>query len=225
MRLAAGLSAPCSFSLDALIANSVQFPYNNMEGSEKEKTEVLEGIARKIKHLRRQRGFSVNALAGKTGFAKSYLSQIENCKREPAIGTLVTIARALGVNVFFLINGEEPVEDEETPLIVKPRDRRTVTVPTQSGESVYESLNYKAKERIMDGYILTPGFGFAPDAMAHEGQELVFVLDGTQEFLYNGKSYVLERGDCCYFDASKQHNARSIGKELSKALVVYTMKK
>jgi transcriptional regulator with XRE-family HTH domain len=196
-----------------------------MDQSEKEKNEVLKGIAHKIKHLRRQKGMSVNALAEKTGFAKSYLSQIENCKREPAIGTLVTIARALGVNVFFLINDENPGEDEEAPLIVKPRDRRMVTVPAQSGESVYESINYRAKDRIMDGYVLTPGFDFTPNAMGHEGQELVFVLEGMQEFLYNGKTYVLEKGDCCYFDASKEHNARSIGKEPSKALVVYTMKK
>jgi transcriptional regulator with XRE-family HTH domain len=196
-----------------------------MDGTETEKNEVLEGIARKIKHLRRQQKMSVNALAEKTGFAKSYLSQIENCKREPAIGTLVNIARALGVNVFFLINGESAVEDEDVPLIVKPGDRRTVTVPTQSGDSVYESINYKAKDRIMDGYVLTPGFDYTPDAMGHEGQELVFIIEGTQEFLYNGRSYILEKGDCCYFDSSRQHNARSIGKELSKALVVYTMKK
>jgi transcriptional regulator with XRE-family HTH domain len=196
-----------------------------MDGSEKEKNKVLEGIARKIKHLRRQLGMSVNALAEKTGFAKSYLSQIENCKREPAIGTLVTIARALGVNVFLLINDEVSVEDEEAPLIVKPGARRTVTVPTQSGDAVYESINYNAKDRLMDGYILTPGFDYTPNVMGHEGQELVFVIEGTQEFLYNGKTYVLEKGDCCYFDSSREHNARSIGKELSKALVVYTMKK
>ncbi len=196
-----------------------------MDGTEREKDDVLKGIASKIKHLRRRQGLSVNTLAERTGFAKSYLSQIENCKREPAIGTLVTIARALGVSVFSLIDGEKSIDDEESLLVVKPLERRRVTIPFQSADTVYESINYRAKDKAMDAYVLTPGFEFPTEAWPHEGQELVYVLEGRQELVYNGRSYVLNEGDACYFDAGKRHYARSIGDKLSKNLVVYTTKK
>ena len=136
----------------------------------------------------------------------------------------MTIAHALGQNVFTLIGGERTAEETEGLAIVKPRERRSVTIPSRLTNTIYESINYKKKDRLMDGYILTTGFAFSGEAMAHEGQELLFMLEGKQEFLYNGKSYELEEGDCCYFDSGKPHNGRSIGEKQSKALVVFMMK-
>jgi len=197
-----------------------------MDKLDKDVKLVMSDISLKIKYLRNKKNMSVNALAKKTGLAGSYLSQIENQKRVPAIGTLVNIARALGVDVFYLVNGEKPVDQKGEPFIVRATERRLVTLPFRSFDSTYESVNYKAKnDRLMDGYILT-----APDQVpfepkteerAHEGEELIFILQGTQELLYNGKSYILEEGDCCYFDSNKPHNARSVGDMPSKALVVF----
>ncbi len=197
-------------------------PY--MSESKEETHYVLQDIARKIRSLRQKQGLTVNALALKTGFAKSYLSQIENMKREPTIGTLVTIARALGVNVFHLMGGEGMTENEDAPVIVKPGDRRPVEIPSRSANLTYESINYMKNDRLMDGYILTADFEFSGEPMAHEGQELLFILEGKQEFMYNGKNYILEKGDCCCFDSNKPHGARSIGKKKSKALVVFVAK-
>jgi mannose-6-phosphate isomerase-like protein (cupin superfamily) len=76
----------------------------------------------------------------------------------------------------------------------------------------------------MDAYIVTTGFEFTKEAMAHEGEELIFIIEGKQEFVYNGKTQILEEGDCCYFDSSKLHYGRSLGEKKSKALIVFTMK-
>ena len=80
------------------------------------------------------------------------------------------------------------------------------------------------KDRLMDSYIVTTAFDFPKNPGAHEGQELIFVLEGTQELVYDGKSRILEEGDCCYFDSSKPHYGKSIGEKMSKALVVFTAK-
>jgi transcriptional regulator with XRE-family HTH domain len=194
-----------------------------MDRLDKEAEHIWKEIAFKIRELRSDRGLSVSALAKKAGFTKSYLSQIENHKREPTIGALVKIARALGVNVFYLMGEEKPVE-EEPLVVVKHQDRQTITSPSRLANTIYESINYKKKDRLMDAYIITTGFEFTVEPMAHEGQELIFVLEGKQEFVYNGKSQILEEGDCCYFDSSKMHYARSVGEKISKALIVFTMK-
>ncbi len=166
----------------------------------------------------------MDALARKAGFTKSYVSQIENRKREPTIGTLVTIAHALGVNVSSIIGSEKLLEDEGTPAIVRAGERRRVAIPSKATNIMYESINYKKKDRLMDAYILTPATEFSDKPMAHEGQELLFVLHGKEELVYNGKSYILEEGDCCYFDSSTSHYGRSVGEEQSRILVVFTMK-
>ena len=102
----------------------------------------------------------------------------ENRKREPTIGTLVTIAHALGVNVFSLIGAEKLPEDEEVPAIVRTRDRRTVNIPSAAADTTYESINYKTKNRLMDAFILTP---------ASEFSEKPIALRGRSCFLCSGK--------------------------------------
>jgi transcriptional regulator with XRE-family HTH domain len=195
-----------------------------MDKSEKESKYIWKQISSKIKYLRRKNGFSIEVLAKKAGFTKSYLSQIENLKREPTIGALTKIARALSVSFFFLVNGEKPMEEEESIVVVRRQDRRTLTGPSRMANTIYESINQKKKGRLMDAYIVTAGFEFTAEPMAHEGEELIFIIEGKQEFVYNGKSQILKEGDCCYFDSSKMHYARSLGERKSKALVVFTMK-
>ncbi len=195
-----------------------------MDGPEEKRKQVLGEIAGRIRHLRLQQGLSMDALARKAGFTKSYVSQIENLKREPTIGTLVTIAHALDVNIFTLIGGERLPDEEGTPAIVRAGDRRTVIIPSAAADTLYESINYKAKDRSMDAYILTPASEFSEKPMAHEGQELLFVLEGKEEVVYNGTSYFLEAGDCCYFDSSAPHYGRSVGKKQSKVLLVFSTK-
>jgi transcriptional regulator with XRE-family HTH domain len=195
-----------------------------MDGPEEKRKLVLTEISERIRHFRLQQGLSMDALAKKAGFTKSYVSQIENQKREPTIGTLVTIAHALGINVFSLIGGEKPPEEDDPPAIVKARDRRTVNIPSAAANTVYESINYKKKDRLMDAFILTPAAEFSEKPMAHEGEELLFVLEGKEEIVYNGKTYLLEEGDCCYFDSGTPHYGRSVGEGQSKVLIIFTMK-
>ncbi len=77
----------------------------------------------------------------------------------------------------------------------------------------------------MDGYIVTVGPEFPAEPLVHEGQELAFVLEGRQEFVYDGRSYLFEEGDCFYFDSNKPHSAKSVGDGPAKVLVVLTSKK
>jgi transcriptional regulator with XRE-family HTH domain len=186
--------------------------------------EMWKSITHRIKTLRRERSMTLEELAKKTGFAKSYLSQIENLKREPPISTLTKIAYVLNVDIIFLLTGELQRENEEGLAIVKPAERRLVTRPDGSPEYKYESLTYKKMNRLMDAFILTAGFEFPREPVVHEGEELTFMLEGKQEFIYNGKSYITEEGDCYLFDSSKAHYSKSIGDKPAKFLVVFTVK-
>jgi len=187
--------------------------------------EISKSIANRIRMLRKERSITLDELAKKTGFAKSYLSQIENMRREPPISTLTKIAYVLNVDIFFLLTGEMSRENEKYISIVKPSERRTVVRQNGSPEYKYESITYKKMDRLMDAYILTAGFEFPKEPLIHEGEELTFMLEGKQEFVYDGKSYIIEEGDCYLFDSSKPHYSKSIGDKPARFLVVFTTKK
>lgn len=196
-----------------------------MRAAEQKTKEMQESIANRIKMLRRNKGITLEELAKKTGFAKSYLSQIENMKREPPISTLTKIAYVLNVDVVFLLTGEIPRENDEHLSIVKPAERRTVVRPNGRPEYRYESLTYKKVNRLMDAFMLTAAFEFPKEPLIHEGEELTLMLEGKQEFVYDGKSYIMEEGDCYIFDSNKPHYSRSIGDKPARFLVVFTTKK
>jgi transcriptional regulator with XRE-family HTH domain len=196
-----------------------------MNEPEQHAAEIFATICNRIRLKRLENKLSLSELAKKTGFTKSYLSQIENLKREPSISTLTKIAFALGVDVFFLMTGENRHDDDGNITVLKDSERKIIPNPWGSSTSVYEPINAKKLDRSMDGYIVTVGPEFPPEPMSHEGQELAFVLEGTQEFVYDGRSYVLEKGDSFCFDSNKPHFARSLGDGPAKVLVVLTSKK
>jgi len=187
--------------------------------------EIYTAIGKRIRQIRQDKGFSLDELAKKTGFAKSYLSQIENLKREPSISALSQVAYVLGVDVLFLLSGETQDSGAQNLTIVKKAERKTVTRPVGSLAYTYDAITYKKQNRLMEGFIVTIGFEFPPEPFVHEGQELAYVLEGAHEFVYDGKTYLLEEGDCYYFDSNKPHYARAVGEKPGKLLVVFTAKR
>ena len=73
----------------------------------------------------------------------------------------------------------------------------------------------------MDSYIVTVSKQFSPKPLVHEGQEFVFVLEGTNEFYYDGQTYILQAGDAMYFDSDRPHKTRSIGPKQARVLMVF----
>ncbi|WP_407320859.1 helix-turn-helix domain-containing protein [Isoptericola halotolerans] len=65
-------------------------------------------IGRRIRHLRQQRGMTLETLGDAVSRAPSQISMLENGKREPTIARLQAIARALGTSVDDLLSPEAP---------------------------------------------------------------------------------------------------------------------
>jgi quercetin dioxygenase-like cupin family protein len=58
--------------------------------------------------------------------------------------------------------------------------------------------------------------------LAHDGQEFVFVLEGSIELQHDGKRCVLGPGDSAYLDATRPHLFRGLGSAPSRMLAVVT---
>lgn len=191
---------------------------------ERQAKDICSAIGQRIRAIRQDKRLTLDELARKTGFAKSYLSQIENLKREPPISTLTKIAFVLGVDVFFLISGEAMSGEDQSLTVVRSSERRVIPRPAGSPAYTYQPLNDGKLDRLMDGYIVTMGPEFPPEPLVHEGQELSYVLEGSQEFFYDGRTYVFQEGDAYFFDSNRPHYAKSVGDKPAKVLVVFVSK-
>jgi mannose-6-phosphate isomerase-like protein (cupin superfamily) len=54
----------------------------------------------------------------------------------------------------------------------------------------------------------------------HESEEMLFVLQGQMRFQYGDREFVLEEGDCVYFDSSIPHTGEPVDDEELKCLIV-----
>lgn len=65
-------------------------------------------LGRRVRHLRKQAGLTLDDLSAAVGTAPSQLSLIENGKREPKLGLLQQLAASLNVTIDQLLGAEPP---------------------------------------------------------------------------------------------------------------------
>jgi len=188
----------------------------------KQKSLFIESeIGRRIKASRINKKFTLEQLANQTGFTKGYLSRIEKSEKSPPLSTLGTISRALGITISFLV-GEE--EHQASIGIVKKGERPLIARKGTSVEYSYEAVAHTFPNKKMEPFILTlPLKPKKKMIYQHEGEEILFVLEGTMKFLHGNREYLIEEGDCIYFDSSFPHLGESVGpKEAKCFMVIYT---
>ena len=178
-----------------------------------------EDIGKKIREIRLAKGITLQRLAEMTDFTKGYISKLEHSDKGPPVATLMRIAKALEVTVSDIL--EERGETERFCL-VKPGERVVISRKDIPNEYNYESLAHKFSRRIMDVYLVTrkPYPKRRRTSFKHPGHEIMFMLQGSMEFVYRGQTHIVKEGDCLYFDASYEHHGNNMGDTDVKFLMV-----
>jgi transcriptional regulator with XRE-family HTH domain len=178
-------------------------------------------LGKRIKEFRMKKGLTLQKLEEKTCFTKGYLSRIEKSERSPPLSTLGIIARVLGLTISFLVGEEE----QQTSIgIVKKGERPLVARKGAALDYSYEAVAHTFPNKKMDPFILTlPLKPRKKTIHQHEGEEILFLLEGTMKFLHGNREYIVEEGDCIYFDSSFPHFGESVGRKEAKCfMVIYT---
>ncbi len=176
-------------------------------------------ISKNIRKFRLSRGLSLDQLAHLTGLTKGYVSKIENSEKAPPFSTLIKLAGALDVDPNLLIADEPEAPEDARFCIVRREERKAVATRETLYGYHYEALAHKKAGKNMQPYLITPASD-EKGIFSHEGEEFLYVLEGTHEFIYDGERYTLEEGDCVYFDSMVPHSGRSVGTEPNKLLAV-----
>jgi transcriptional regulator with XRE-family HTH domain len=175
-------------------------------------------IGKRIRQYRLQKDYTLQALADKTGFSKGYLSKVEKSEKAPPVATLSVLARELGVSVSVIL-GEETINN--SICLVRQNER---TLMAKTGEEfgyAYEALANPYPHKHMEPFILSyPSDDALKHTFQHDGEEMLFVLQGQMRFKYGNRELILKNGDCIYFDSGVAHTGESIGDEPLKTLIV-----
>ena len=154
-----------------------------------------------IKQLRISQKRTLQDLADQCEMSKSMISKIENNKALPSIAALVKIASVLGVKVSDLMESDTLISSEMT-LASEVEGNLT---KTNKGYSIYPFAP-KVHQKKMQPFIFTAVKGeVKKHSLTHDGEEFLYVLEGSLKIKVGRIEYLLQEGDSIYFSSLEPH--------------------
>ena len=168
-------------------------------------TKGIEEIGKRIEYLRKEKGLSLDELSKLTGFDVELLSNIEEDKVQPQLGTLIKLSKALDSAFGRLVSGVG-----NKLFSITRRDERKVVSRSTSHEGkkqlyTYKSLAPEVKGRHMEAMIVQLEENPDQENSVHEGEEFIYVLDGVVFLKIGEDTFSLEPGDSVYYLSTTPH--------------------
>lgn len=183
--------------------------------------DIQVNVGERVKAVRERRNLSLQDISRRTDLPVDLLEGIENGSVAPPLGTIIKLAKALDMKMGYFISGEE----DRPYTIVRKGDRKVVSrYDSKKGAYYgysYESLAPHKTDRHMEPFIVTLEPAETEDERSsHDGQEFIYVLEGTMEVRLGEELHLLEPGDAIYYDSTVPHLVKCHGRERTRILAV-----
>lgn len=175
------------------------------------KTGRLMPVGKKIKKARTDKKMTYETLANETGFSIDFLKKVEAGKLTPPVGSLLQISRALEIDSGDLLKEEEDRMQDRIQAYTKRTASYAYTTLTPGAENKH----LKAFRVKIDAKKDHEGVSYN-----HEGEEFVYVLEGTIEVVVGEHINTVAAGESLHFNSGIQHLLRNIGETDAELLVV-----
>jgi transcriptional regulator with XRE-family HTH domain len=176
-------------------------------------------LGNQIRLLRRRQDLSVSDLASAANISLGMMSKIENGGISPSLTTIQSIARALSVPISTLFSSVE--ERQDCSFVPAGQGVSIERRGTKSGHN-YQLLGHLLRGEVMvEPYLITLREGAQPHtSFAHQGSELIFMLEGEVSYRHGSETYHLRPGDTLLFDSGAQHGPEELFGQLTRYLSI-----
>jgi len=173
----------------------------------------------KLKHARRLKGLRLKELAQAVGCSESFLSKVENDKVRPSLQMLHAIVSSLDTSIGDLFSSSA----NEKNRVMRLSDRPVIATssPRKSPGVTLENLVPSSTLDLLYGSIhVVEAGGSSAGMIAHQGEELGYILQGELELTIDDTTYHLYEGDSFFFQSSLPHGYRNPGEITAKIIWV-----
>ena len=187
---------------------------------------MSEKLGTKIQHLRESLDLTREDLAAAAGIDEARVALIENGEVSPAISTLIKISRRMGVRLGTLLDGTEASSPVVTSAEALAPTVNT-TKPCGGHHLDFFSLAGNKLDRNMEPFIISIRYADCGDKKnwsTHEGEEFIYVLEGSIKVCYGKESHTVHAGESIYYDSIVPHCVSSADPDApAKAIAVTYM--
>jgi len=180
-------------------------------------------IGEKIATIRESKAISQKELAERCNLSLFQIKAIEEQSLIASLAVLMKIARTLGVRLGTFLD-----DDFGTRPVVVRNDEAHQTISFSSQISATHShLNFfslagSKAGRHMEPFLIDilPAHNKEIVLSSHEGEEFLYVLDGSIKIHYGKEEYTLSKGESIYYDSIVAHLVCSAIEKPAKVLAV-----
>jgi len=165
----------------------------------------IEDIGARIRAMREEKGVALEELSRLTGFDVAYLSGIEAGQVQPQLGTMIKLSKALDSAFGRLVSGTGDKLYSITRKSERLATSRSTSTAGKKHLYSYKSLAPGVKGRHMEAFLVQLLPATDTEISVHDGEEFVFVLDGTALLEIGGERFELEPGDSAYYLGTTPH--------------------
>jgi transcriptional regulator with XRE-family HTH domain len=163
-------------------------------------------IGKQVRDRRKELGLSLRDLGKRAGLTASFLSQVENDQVSPSLNSLQSIATALNVPMFSLLN------DTPKGNIIKASERRKVNF--EDSKISYDLLTSDFSRQMMAYKIYVQPFAVrVAMKLAKSTEQWMHVVQGKMQINIGDEVYQLDQGDTIYYDGDLLQEFGSISNE------------
>jgi transcriptional regulator with XRE-family HTH domain len=176
-------------------------------------------VGERLRQRRKELSLSVRELARRVAVSPSLISQIENGKTSPSVGTLYAIVSEMDLSLDEVFTGVgEPrrgadgARDPRSPVVTE-EERKEIAL--DSGVR-WQRLTRAADPNVDFLHVIyEPGGASCPadHLMRHAGQEYGYVISGRLGVTVGFDTYELAAGDSISFDSTQPHRLAAMGDE------------
>jgi transcriptional regulator with XRE-family HTH domain len=172
-------------------------------------------LAARLKRLRLARGWSLAQLSSLSKLSRPYLSRLESGDRQPSLGALVSLARIYDTPLHSLLEAD-PTR-QKIPIVIhgsQPRIYRANGLRYRPISVDGTKVNLSAMQVTVARKRRTRVF------VRHNGEELLYVLSGTLNLIFENETHTLRAKDSAHFDARIPHRLLAVGDRDAEVLIV-----
>lgn len=170
-------------------------------------------LARRVRRLRGDAGLTLQQLSDRCGISVSALSKIENAQLSPTYDNVIKLANGLNVDLTRLFSDDQKSAATARLSITKRGEGVRHITANYDYEMLCTDIAHKKIQPLTARIKAKDTRAFGP-LLAHEGEEVLYVISGRIELhTEHYRPFVLETGDCVFFDSTMAHGCVAVGLE------------
>jgi transcriptional regulator with XRE-family HTH domain len=178
---------------------------------------VLHSIGPNLRRLRVGKQLSLHQLAEGSGVSAAAIHRIERSGMVPTVATLLKVATALERPLSYFTDGAQ--FQSPVTAVATPASRRRAFTTSKNGVALHGISGPYGRFFIASAVVvIEPRADSGDEPMRHQGEELIYLLEGALELEVDGTTFQLGPGDALHFRTDRAHRWRNSDTTPARAL-------